>query len=228
MKNLLKKKKLLKFLKPNIRISENLAIIGSSKSVLKKELGEKIDTYQEVIRFNKSPVESYEKFIGSKTTIRVVNNTIFEGNLTGSNKDIKNINFIQLENIKIITISPYKIENEKKKNIFFSSNQYFFLEGNFFKFMCIFYFSYRINIFKDLLRLVLKRKNPSVGLTTILLCVVSGIKPTLFGFDVNEDMSSRSHYWEPPETKKPNKWHDLNIEHAILKKLSLNNLIKIM
>ena len=42
MKNLLKKKKLLKFLKPNIRISENLAIIGSSKSVLKKELGEKI------------------------------------------------------------------------------------------------------------------------------------------------------------------------------------------
>lgn len=112
----MKKNKLLKFLKPNINISDDLAIVGSSKSILKKNFGKEIDTYQDVIRFNKSPVKNYEKFVGSKTTIRVVNNVVFEFYQSQDNsnqKDTGSINF--LEKTKIITINPSKIVEEKKK-----------------------------------------------------------------------------------------------------------------
>ena len=39
------------------------------------------------------------------------------------------------------------------------------------------------------------RKQFSIGFITILTVVVSGKKPTLFGFDLNEDMTKRSHYY---------------------------------
>ena len=84
-------------------------------------------------------------------------------------------------------------------------------------YMSIFYFIFKIDILKNLLKLIIKKKNFSTGFMTILICIVSGIKPTLFGFDISEDMKSRSHYWETPG--KPGKWHDLNIEHIIIKKL---------
>ena len=211
----MKKKKLLKFLKPNMSIVENLAIVGSSKSILKKNFGKEIDTYQEVIRFNKSPVKNYEKFVGSKTTIRVVNNPVFECYQTWDNDDPKDINFVRyLTNMKIAVISPHKV---KKKNVFIPSNQYFFLENKIFMYMSIFYFIFKIDILKNLLKLIIKKKNFSTGFMTILLCIISGIKPTLFGFDTSEDMKSRSHYWEIPG--KQGKWHDLNIEHIIIKKL---------
>ena len=112
----MKKNKLLKFLKPNINISDDLAIVGSSKSILKKNFGKEIDTYQDVIRFNKSPVKNYEKFVGSKTTIRVVNNVVFEFYQSQDNsnqKDTGSINF--LEKTKILTINFSKIIEEKKK-----------------------------------------------------------------------------------------------------------------
>ena len=196
-------------------IVENLAIVGSSKSILKKNFGKEIDTYQEVMRFNKSPVKNYEKFVGSKTTIRVVNNPVFECYQTWDNDDPRDINFVRyLTNMKIVVISPHKI----KKNFFFiPSNQYFFLENKIFMYMSIFYFIFKIDILKNLLKLIIKKKNFSTGFMTILICIVSGIKPTLFGFDISEDMKSRSHYWETPG--KPGKWHDLNIEHIIIKKL---------
>ena len=40
-------------------------------------------------------------------------------------------------------------------------------------------------------------------------------------------MSLRSHYWESSEIVKPSERHDLNMEHAIIKKLKSSDLIKI-
>ena len=112
---------------------------------------------------------------------------------------------------------------KKKNDVFIPSNQYFFLENKIFMYMSIFYFFFKIDILKDLFKIIIKKKNFSVGFTTILICVISGIKPTLFGFDMSEDMSARSHYWETPG--KSGKWHDLNIEHEIIKKFIHNKFV---
>lgn len=64
---------LIKFVMPELELSENMAIVGSSDRLLKKELGSKIDIFDNVIRFNRAPVDGYETFVGSKTYLRVVN-----------------------------------------------------------------------------------------------------------------------------------------------------------
>ena len=42
--------------------------------------GEKIDEFDEVIRFNRAPTYGYENKVGSKTTLRVINNHVFNNN----------------------------------------------------------------------------------------------------------------------------------------------------
>ena len=216
--------KILKYIRPKLNLSENVAIVGSSKSILNKKKGEEINKYKDVIRFNKSPIKKFESFVGSKTTIRVVNNTVFECHQTWNNNSERDKNFIRyLTDMNILIISPHKISDEKKKENIMSSNKYFFLENKLYSYLCIFYFLKHMDIFKDLLKLILNKKNFSVGFFTVILCIISGIKPTLYGFDLFEDMNSRSHFWETPG--KPGKWHDLNIEHLILKKFLENRLI---
>jgi len=87
------------------------------------------------------------------------------------------------------------------------------------------YFLIFSKAFLKLIRLVKLRKQFSIGFLTILTCIVSGIKPTLFGFDLEEDMSKRSHYYIK-------NWpiggrHDFEIEHKIIKELLANNLLNI-
>ena len=63
---------------PSLELRKNLAIIGSGKKILSQRYGEKIDSYEYVIRFNAARVDEYKKFVGSKTTLRVLNNNSFE------------------------------------------------------------------------------------------------------------------------------------------------------
>ena len=60
-----------------INYEKNLAIVGSSSSILKKKYGKKIDNCNEVIRFNRSITKNFEKYVGNKTTTRVINNAVF-------------------------------------------------------------------------------------------------------------------------------------------------------
>ena len=47
----------------------DVVVIGNSPTALLNELGEKIDTFEKVIRVNKCQTLGYEKFIGKKTSI---------------------------------------------------------------------------------------------------------------------------------------------------------------
>jgi hypothetical protein len=51
----------------------SMAIVGSSSSVLEWENGEYIDSYDIVVRFNRSTVDGKEKSVGSRTDIIVAN-----------------------------------------------------------------------------------------------------------------------------------------------------------
>ena len=85
------------------------------------------------------------------------------------------------------------------------------------KILILVYFLGFPKIFFKLIYLLKRRKQFSVGFLTILTCIVSGIKPTLFGFDLEEDMTKRSHYYVQ-------NWpiggrHDFGKEHEIIKDL---------
>lgn len=206
----------IKFFKPNINISDNLAIVGSSASILKKENGKNIDSHNDVIRFNKAITKNFEKFVGEKTTLRIINNHVFQS----LKKD--GINEILSSNIAVV--SPFTFTDTDKKNIQNNKNKYFFFEGRLKQFIICFYFVTHIDIFLKLINLI-KNKNFSAGFLTILICVASNIKPNVFGFDLSEDMSKRSHYHV--KNFPIGGIHNLAQEHTILKLLKMKGLIKI-
>ena len=49
--------------------SENCIIVGNGTSVLDAELGDKIDSFDNVVRFNTYRIAEYEKNVGTKTDI---------------------------------------------------------------------------------------------------------------------------------------------------------------
>ena len=221
-------KKKVKLIKPDIYLSKKTAIVGSSSSILFKKLGKNIDDYDDVIRFNRAQVKNFEEHVGNKTTIRVFNNHVFErkkpnvgwGRIEGDENYIET-----LSDIKIITISPHIINQEIKDKNINKSVEYFFIDKKYFKYLITLYFIKNFKIFINLLKILKDKKSFSVGFYSILLCVISGIKPHLYGFDLNENMNKRSHYWE--DGGKTGFYHNLNLEHEIIKQLIELNFINI-
>ena len=219
-------KKKINFFNPEIKVSKKLAIVGSSSSILNKKNGIKIDNFDDIIRFNNAKVENYEEFVGTKTTIRVVNNPTFECFAIWDYKEDDQYFIKNLENMNILVISPYQIKKEFKKMNCSPSNNYFFLENKYFQYLCIFYFMKKISIFGNFLRILLHKKNFSIGFYTIVLCIISGIKPSLFGFDLNENMDERSHYWE--KAGKVGYRHNLFLEHKIIYQFVSNGYVDLI
>ena len=73
----MKTEKKLKFFEPNLFFKNKVAIVGSSSSILKKKNGTHIDTFDEIIRFNRGVTFKYENSVGRKTTLRIINNNVF-------------------------------------------------------------------------------------------------------------------------------------------------------
>jgi len=51
----------------NFDLQKKIAVIGNSELIKKKKFGDLIDQHDFIIRFNRAPVSSYEKFVGKKT-----------------------------------------------------------------------------------------------------------------------------------------------------------------
>jgi len=194
--------KKLFYVKPVLHLPDNITIVGSSKSILKKKYGKQIEKSKFIVRFNFAKIKGFERHTGSKTNMMVINNNAY---------DILRLNKINLKSIKnYLVISPFKTEKfksnldlhffEEKKNQYLLTSK--FLEN--------------FDIFVGLLTILLKRKTFSVGFCFILLAIVSGAKLKVYGFDLNEDMKNREHYYKK---QKIGGVHDLETEHKILKKL---------
>jgi hypothetical protein len=207
----------IKNVTPSLFLKEKLAIVGSSSNLLNHSLGESIDSFDEVVRFNRAPTEGWENHVGSKTTLRVANNHVFANvkHNVGGDEDCEDWkpqgqpqNFIKdLKNQKILLLNrDYSAWEEKERHIDPSSTAFL---GNY---LCVESFG--------------GTRSPSVGYAFISLCIMNGIKPTLFGFGLTEDDEKASHYWENKdkiisshgyklERENVRKWHE--IEKLLIK-----------
>ncbi|XP_034069715.1 beta-galactoside alpha-2,6-sialyltransferase 2 isoform X1 [Gymnodraco acuticeps] len=52
------------------------AVVTSAGAILRSGLGREIDNHDAVLRFNAAPTEGYERDVGNKTTIRIINSQI--------------------------------------------------------------------------------------------------------------------------------------------------------
>lgn len=207
--------KKMKFINPDLILDKNIAIIGSSAKLLEKSYGEDIDSFSEIVRFNRAPVNGYERFVGSKTTLRVVNNHVFD------NVDISEHGFTnqpkkfvkKLRNSNILYIGPdIQPWNRRKKNTHKSNTLYKFA------------YEYSEELKKTFN--LESSKFLQVGTIFTLLCIVSDIQPTLFGFDL--EPIKRTHYFEDRPDFKNEGAHKISIEMKKLADLNNEGIIKVL
>ena len=198
----------------NLDLSENVIVLGSSSNVLEQEKGSEIDSFESVIRFNRAPTAPFEKYIGTKTSVRVLNqHTAINHPLSLHDYPEYSTqeNFIpNLKNTTICIIGPGV--NQNYKNVLDSSNKVYVFDYN---------RSYEIRKSFQLSKI---QTNLTVGFITVCLCILSGAQPTIYGFDLNDE--KRSHFWEKRTPKSVA--HNKSAESYYLKKFLDEERIKLL
>ena len=200
----LQMKKLL-FVKPDLFLPNDITIVGSSKNILEKKNGKKIQKSKFIVRFNYAKIKGFEQHTGSKTNMMVLNNHTCEF-IKEKSKQLKNL-----------IISPMKLDKMYSSHTKSKLDlQLHFLDDKKYQYFLALKLIKHFYIFLCLLKILIMRKTFSIGFCFILLSIISGIKSDIYGFDLEEDMTKRKHYYKKI---KVGGVHDLVAEHKILNKL---------
>ena len=204
--------KRIKMTKPKLKVSKSIAVVGSSASLKKSNYSQEIDEYDEVIRFNRAPVKGFEEYVGKFTTLRIVNNHVFD-NIDIANKGFSNQpkNFVKdLRNEKILYIGPDIGPWHRRKSNTDSSNKLYLFDYS------------KISNLKDFFE-IKSQNNLQIGTIFICICILSGLKPTLYGFDL--EPIPRTHYFEDRPSNINDSIHTIEQEMKLLKDFKKKGLI---
>ena len=198
----------------DFRNIKSLALVGSSGCILDNEYGELIDQHYVVMRFNAARVEGYEKYVGSKTTIRVMNGHCFAG-----------------------TSDPVRFEKNDPKFISSLFGEHFFIKGyNLQEFhrgvLSVLNKNYINFLHNDFVGRCHQElgKGPSVGFVGLMMALTCAEQISCFGFDHGEISDDRRHYWEAvrnADNWKTGQGHSFDKEKEYFKNLEQQGRIKI-
>lgn len=201
---------IIRLVEPKMVITGEVAVVGSSKDIGGKNYGSKIDSFSNVVRFNRAPTKGYEIDVGSKETLRVVNSNVFRAIESGWETNGQPADFVKnLRNISILNIG-FGLSKEEIKSAEVDES-------------CkVYIFDYNKSEISS--SAPATTKHLSVGLGFIKLCVYSNIIPTIFGFGIND--KNMNHYWEDIERFVNPNSHSKTAERNYLEKLINEGKVK--
>ena len=192
----------------------SVALVGSSGCVLDSEYGQMIDSHDTIIRFNAARVAGYEKYVGSRTDIRIMNGHCFAGTSDPVRFEKHDPNFISSLRNEHFFVKGYNgpefhrgvLSNLNKNHINFLSERYIQWCGSFLE------------------------RHASVGFIGLMIAVTASDNIAVFGFDHGQIEDSRRHYWEAVRSAdnwKTGQSHSFNSERIIFKKYEESGVLKI-
>ena len=207
---------ILPYTNPKIILEGKIAIVGSSSNLIGKNLGKEIDSYPNVVRFNRAPTDGFTQDVGEKTTLRVVNQHVFSGEseYPKEREQTQPPNFIRdQKNMGIVYMGPHLAEWNKRETCIDPSSTPYLVD----------YIPACSWFNEKIAKNIGNNARPTVGMLFISLCICSGVKPDVYGFGVNEG-TNITHYWEDRENTSS--CHNYTAEREII--LSLEREGKIV
>lgn len=202
--------------------TKSVAIVGNSEKLLDKNFGKEIDSYDFVIRFNRAPTKNYEKYVGQKTSLRVVADNEFkskdngEENFSVSKGEIGFVKKIFNSKILVITDDYFKVKKNPYLYVDKSNEVYFF--HNKLNNIIRFRISSKFNLISKFNSYRYKPSLSSGILIVSLLCLMR-IKPNIYGFEFFDNSNFYNNYFANRKGKLTSPYHDKVYETFILKNL---------
>jgi len=189
--------------------NKSVAVVGSSGYLLERDYATFIDNHDIVIRFNFARVEGYEKFVGTKTTYRIVNHHVFLGTTSRKRFPLADPNFIPTLPKQTIILVRKLNGNLKHRS---PNNEVMHLSDK------------NWNEYKELLG---NKKDPSAGFLGVMMSISAEAKQIdVFGFDQSNTLElTKRHYWE--DVTHHFNGHDYNPEREVFDRLEKTNTIQI-
>lgn len=196
----------------NLLNTKSVALVASSGRLLDAEYGDDIDNHDLVVRYNAARVVGYEKHVGTRTDVRILNGHAFNGS---TKKDVclqHDPTFLsKLEGETFLIKSFNAMEFIEGVLTHINKTPMNFLHQNF--------LSYCNGL--------VSKPEASAGLVGVILMVTLGIKPTLYGYGFYSESNDRVHYWEEVN---PN-WktgHGFDEERKIIEELESRGMLTIV
>ena len=188
--------------------NKSVAVVGSSGNLLDYLHGEDIDKHDVIIRFNQARVEGYEKHVGSRTDIRIMNTHTFGGS-TGSDRFPKNDpNFSKKLKDQFILVNK---SLDQKFCIQRAPNcKVGFIDDKFWVYC------------QELMN---NKKEPSVGFLGVLIAAQSSPNINVYGFD-QQHSTDKKHYWE--KVKAVGTCHNFDVEKKVFRELEEQKVINLV
>lgn len=195
---------------------DKVCVIGNGPNVMDNKLGEEINSFNEVVRFNRSPIKGYEEFIGNKTTYRFINRVVAFNSREDPNEDLSIVP--SFRNMTIILDNDLKQVFKNNNGVFDKS--------------CNFSFINRKQELKEMLGnylpdIDIKERKPTGGLAIISYFLNKGYDVTIHGFGLSDNRNLKviPHFYEDKNVKTT---HDYNYEVDIIENLIYNKVINIL
>lgn len=193
----------------NLPSTSSICLVGNGGVVMEKELGNEIDNYDVVIRFNHAPTSGYEKYVGSKTTLRLVNGHCFGGTTNIKKNPTAYPDFLPSLPPQDIICKTWNVEefmkgvfnNINKHNLYFINPEFINATG--------FY---------------TKPHEPSAGFVMFMLLLSHFKNINLYGFTFWED-NYDYHYFEKVPLDASQLGHNFNHEKLIVLELEKQSKI---
>ncbi len=194
----------------NITANVSIAVVGNSGILLEKELGSEIDKHDLVIRCNLARVEGYEKYVGSKTSIRCIAGKSFWHDLKNKFSAFDTNYIPSLNETIIVKANPLNNAVQGAVRNFNSSNTIHYFNDSF------------INYCNSLC----KSSDVTVGFCAVILACAFSNQVSTYGFNFFKEKDwGKKHYFE--NISPYQQGHNFNDEEKYFSELEKLNFITV-
>ena len=237
-------------IEPEFLLSTKVAIVGNAAGLTDSGYGTEIDSFEDVIRFNGAITEGFEADVGSRTTVQLVGvdlgylfNKKYRMPVTEADEQERRRHenaarmLSYFPDSRFVTFDPRDKKRNSQNPQYKSADYFRAAEPE----RPLWYFEedgpgsamvyYRANEDLEKLGLVtrLSHGGPRTGMKIVLRCALSGLRPTLYGFDIDTSLEFATHYHDTITKAKIEDYkpHDIRGEMRVLKELHEKGFVTI-